>query len=409
METSLWWPWWWWSLLGALTGALAAPWGGEQQHTLLSLLLVAGAAAAAPALATLAARWLGGQGSSPTSTSADYRVTQLVVYPIKSCAGTSLTEATFDAHGFEHDRRWMLVSDTSSSSSGSSSPLFFVTQRVCPTLALVVPRLTATSLLVDAPHMPTLRVELKSQAHVARMEQMRKELGLVHPPEVEARLAAEAKRKQGGQEQVHVAIWSDKVPAIDEGDEAAEWFSKYLKRPIRLVRVPDDNKRLVPQDYRVEGEANTVAFGDGFPFLLTSEGSLAGLNRELPEPVPMNRFRPNIVVAAASGRPEDDVPFVEDTWGLVRIGTHPMHVVKPCTRCKLTTVDQAKGEFGSAEEPLRTLRRVRSSPDGKSVYFGQNLIHAAASGTVRVGDTVRVLRLTERPVALRPPAPLPHE
>ncbi|ELR25011.1 MOSC domain containing protein [Acanthamoeba castellanii str. Neff] len=397
METS--WPWWWWSLLGALAGALAAPWGGEQQqHTLLSLLLVAGAAAAAPALATLAARWLGGGGlDQGSSTSADYRVTQLVVYPIKSCAGTSLTEATFDAHGFEHDRRWMLVSDTSSSSE-SSSPLFFVTQRVCPTLALVVPRLTATSLLVDAPHMPTLRVELKSQAHVARMEQMRKELGLVHPPEVEARLAEEAKRKQGGQEQVHVAIWSDKVPAIDEGDEAAQWFSKYLKRPIRLVRVPDDNQRLVPQDYRVEGEANTVAFGDGFPFLLTSEGSLAGLNRELPEPVPMNR-----------GRPEDDVPFVEDTWGLVRIGTHPMHVVKPCTRCKLTTVDQAKGEFGSAEEPLRTLRRVRSSPDGKSVYFGQNLIHAAASGTVRVGDTVRVLRLTQRPVALRPPAPLPHE
>jgi uncharacterized protein YcbX len=69
-------------------------------------------------------------------------------------------------------------------------------------------------------------------------------------------------------------------------------------------------------------------------------------------------------------------------------------------------VTQAKGEFGSAEEPLRTLRRVRSSPDGKSVYFGQNLIHAAASGTVRVGDTVRVLRLTERPVALRPSAPL---
>jgi len=401
--TSLWWPWWWWSVLGALAGALAVPWGGEQ-HTLLSLLLVAGAAAAA----TLAARWLGGgdhQGPGSTS-SADYRVTQLVVYPIKSCAGTSLTEATFDAHGFEHDRRWMLVSDTTSS---GSSPLFFVTQRVCPALALVVPRLTATSLLVDAPHMPTLRVELKSQAHVTRMEQMRKELGLVHPPEVEARLAEEAKRKQGGQEQVHVAIWSDKVPAIDEGEEAAQWFSKYLKRPIRLVRVPDDNKRLVPQDYRVEGEANTVAFGDGFPFLLTSEGSLAGLNRELPEPVPMNRFRPNIVVAAASGRPEDDVPFVEDTWGLVRIGSHQMHVVKPCTRCKLTTVDQAKGEFGSAEEPLRTLRRVRSSPDGKSVYFGQNLIHAAASGTVRVGDTVRVLRLTQRPVALRPPAPLPHE
>jgi uncharacterized protein YcbX len=233
------------------------------------------------------------------------------------------------------------------------------------------------------------------------MDRMRIELGLVHPPEVEERLAEEALRKQSGQEEVQVVIWSDKVPAIDEGDEAARWLSKYLQRPVRLVRVPDDNGRLVPKDYRVEGTANTVAFGDGFPFLLASEGSLAGLNRELPEPVPMNRFRPNIVVAAASGRPEDDAPFAEDTWGLVQIGAHQMHVVKPCTRCKLTTVDQTKGEFGSNEEPLRTLRRMRSSPDGKSVYFGQNLIHASPSGTVRVGDVVRVLRPTQKPLALR--------
>jgi uncharacterized protein YcbX len=390
---TLWWPWWWWSVLGALTGALAAPWGGE--HGLHLLLLSASAAVVATAAAALAARCMGDH--PPGTATVDYRVTGLMVYPIKSCAGTTLTEATFDAHGFEHDRRWMIVSDDPT----TTAPRFFVTQRVCPSLALVVPRITATTLLINAPHMPTLHVELKARAHVARMDRMRIELGLVHPPEVEDRLAEEALRKQSGQEEVQVVIWSDKVPAIDEGDEAARWFSKYLKRPVRLVRVPDDNGRLVGKDYRVDGTANTVAFGDGFPFLLASEGSLAGLNRELPDPVPMNRFRPNIVVAAASGRPEDDVPFAEDTWGLVQIGAHQMHVVKPCTRCKLTTVDQTKGEFGSNEEPLRTLRRVRSSPDGKSVYFGQNLIHASPSGTVRVGDVVRVLRPTQKPLALR--------
>ena len=125
----------------------------------------------------------------------------------------------------------------------------------------------------------------------------------------------------------------------------------------------------------------------GFPFLLTSEGSLAGLNRELPEPVPMNRFRPNIVVAAASGRPEDDVPFVEDTWGLVRIGTHPMHVVKPCTRCSIPDIDQRTAQ--RYEEPGRTLAGYRNLEIG--VVFGQNaILDAPAGARLKVGDGVEI-------------------
>lgn len=350
------------------------------------------------ALGLLAHRWLGPPAPLPVG---EWRVTDVIVYPIKSCAGVSLREAAFDAHGFELDRRWMLVSDDPASTSSSR---IFVTQRVCPALALVVPRITSTSLLIDAPRMSTLHVEFKAQVHVARMEKLRQELGLVHPPEVEERLAAEAAKRQNEQREVPVTIWSDKVVGIDEGDEAAAWFSSYLQRPVRLVRVPDDNRRLVPPKYQVEGTPNSVGFGDGFPFLLASKGSLAGLNRELPEPVPMNRFRPNIVVAAASGAEQDDVPFVEDTWSLIRIGRHQMHVVKPCTRCKLTTVDQNKGTFSSVGEPLSTLRRVRASPDGKDVYFGQNLIQQESSGTVRVGDSVHVLRLAKKPLALRPPS-----
>jgi len=214
----------------------------------------------------------------------------------------------------------------------------FVTQRVCPSLALVTPRLSPTSLLVDAPSMPTLLVELKSKLHVERIQQMRKQLGFAQPPAVERKLAEEGERAEAKSRRT-VTIWSDQVTAIDEGNEAAAWFTKYLGRPVRLVRVPDDNSRHVSQKYMVDGATNTVAFGDGFPFLLASRGSLEALNQELPEPLPMNRFRPNIVVA--STKPGGDVPFVEDTWGLIQIGSHKMHAVKHCTRCKLTTVDQA--------------------------------------------------------------------
>jgi len=123
-----------------------------------------------------------------------------------------------------------------------------------------------------------------------------------------------------------------------------------------------------------------VSFADAFPLLLIAQSSLDELNSRLATPVPMRRFRPNLVVEGCE-------PFAEDTWKEIRIGNVPLHVVKPCARCVVTTVDTRTGEKG--EEPLRTLATFRSV--GNKVMFGQNLLHAA-NGTLRVGDTLVVQR-----------------
>jgi uncharacterized protein YcbX len=261
-------------------------------------------------------------------------LSSLHVYPIKSCGGIAVGEWDVDERGLRHDRRWMLVDGTGC----------FMSQRQLSRMALIKVRIEPEGLVVDAPGMSPLAVPFR--------------------PESRQPLLAR--------------VWDDLVETETVGDDADRWFSEFLGVRCRLVHLPDGSIRPVDPDYGEPGDR--VGLADGFPFLLISEGSLADLNARLERPLPMNRFRPNLVVAGCA-------PFAEDAWSLLRIGPITLRVVKPCARCAITTVDQRTGVGG--KEPLRTLATFRRN--GTKVLFGQNLVHDE-TGTMRVGDPVEVLR-----------------
>jgi len=181
-----------------------------------------------------------------------------------------------------------------------------------------------------------------------------------------------------GPDAVEVRIWNDRCLAASSGVEAARWLSRFLDVEVRLVYLPDEHTRRLDPNFARPGDQ--TGFADGFPFLLISEASLEDLNGRLERPLPMGRFRPNLVVRGCE-------PYAEDTWRRVRIGAIEFRLVKPCSRCIITTVDPQTGER-DGDEPLRTLRTYRQR-DNK-VFFGQNLIHDSA-GRLRLGDRVEVL------------------
>lgn len=176
---------------------------------------------------------------------------------------------------------------------------------------------------------------------------------------------------------IPVRIFDDDARGAVVGAEADRWFKRFLGVDCRLVYMPDDVVR--PVDPRYAQSDDRVGFADGFPLLLLSEASLADLNSRLPEPVTEDRFRPNLVVSGADA-------FAEDGWRRLRLGGVGLRVAKPCSRCAITTVDQATGERG--KEPLRTLDGYRRV--GSKVMFGQNLAHDEP-GEIGVGDRLEVL------------------
>lgn len=254
-------------------------------------------------------------------------------YPVKSLRGLRLDQATVDARGLAGDRHWMLVDGEGR----------FLTQRQCPEMSLVDAMFEDGNLRLRAPAMTELVVDT------------------VQP--------------EG--ERVEVVVWNDRCRARAPSAEADRWFSDYLRRPCRLVHLPADSVRLVDPVY---GKADDqVGFADGFPFLLISQASLDELNGRLAQPVPMLRFRPNLVVGGGEA-------FQEDGWRRIRIGELVFRVVKPCSRCVIPTIDYRTGD--KADEPLRTLSSYRRR-DSK-VYFGQNLIHDG-TGSLHEGMRVEVL------------------
>ncbi len=258
----------------------------------------------------------------------------LYVYPIKSMGGIPLEAWDVDGRGLRYDRRWMLVDDDG----------WFISQRELPRVALILVRIEPDRLVVNAPHIPSLELPLGPTTG----------------------------------ETVPARIWDDVVEASPVGDDADRWFGEFLGVRCRLVFLPDESVRPVDPDYGETGDQ--VGLADGFPFLLISEASLADLNARLERPLPMNRFRPNLVIGGCEA-------FAEDGWRVVRIGSITFRVVKPCSRCAITTVDQESGATG--KEPLRTLSRFRKV--GDKVLFGQNLIHDG-TGTLRTGDPVEILQ-----------------
>lgn len=261
-------------------------------------------------------------------------LTALHIYPLKSAAGLALSHADVEARGLANDRRWM-VTDAAGA---------FLTQRTFPKLALVRVRLTGEGLRLEAPGQEPLDVPVPVPVDGVRMR---------------------------------VQVWNDAVEAAVAGAASAAWLSACLGTDARLVYMPEESIRPVDPAYGRPGEH--VSFADAYPLLLATQASLDDLNARLEVPVPMNRFRPNVVVTGTA-------PFEEDGWRRIRIGAMHFRAVKPCARCVTTTVDQETGAAG--KEPLRTLARFRKR-NGK-VLFGQNLI-PEGPGTLRVGDPVEVL------------------
>jgi uncharacterized protein YcbX len=236
------------------------------------------------------------------------------------------------------DRRWMVVR-----SDGG-----FLSQREFPKLACVVPEVQLDEgLLLTADGQAALKVDSPSAAGT----------------------------------QIAVRIWDDTLLARDAGDEAAAWLSRVLGTSARLVRQDADHRRALKRDPGAP-RGVSAAFADAYPFLLISEASLQELNRRLAEPLPMNRFRPNIVISGGEA-------FAEDSWKNLHIGGARFALVSPCSRCAITTTDQYRG-VRAGKEPLRTLARFRRLDGGSAVYFGQNLVHLDPTGTLRVGDEVGV-------------------
>ncbi|MGH3068044.1 MAG: MOSC domain-containing protein [Streptosporangiaceae bacterium] len=282
------------------------------------------------------------------------RLASIHIYPLKAGRAVDLDESAVEPWGLAGDRRWLVVD-----SAGR-----FVSQREEPALA----RLTAayqasggTDQAAGGRRLRTGAITLSAAGHPA--------------------LKVRAPQAGDYAEMLWVAVWGSKVLAAAAGKEADDWLSRLLDRTVRLVYLDDPTRREVDQDYGAPGDR--VSFADGYPLLLTSIGSLEVLGGWLSEdghpPVPMNRFRPSVVVAGAP-------PWAEDGWRRISIGTVTFRVAKPCGRCVVTTTDQATGQRG--REPLRTLGRRRRL--GQQLVFGQNLI-PDAPGSIRVGDPIQVL------------------
>ena len=261
------------------------------------------------------------------------QITGLNIYPVKSCRGIALKQARLTATGFEHDREWLVITPEGR----------FLTQRERPQLAQVETAIADDRLVLRKPNGADLSLPLNLTG-----------------PERE------------------VTIWRDKAAAFDAGDEAAAWLTDHLGKPARLVRFDKRHKRASDAKW-TDGAEALNQFSDGYPWLLISQGSLDELNRRMQNPLPMNRFRPNIVV---DGLP----PFGEDSVDEFVAGSVRLKVVKPCDRCVVTTTDQITGERTS-DEPLRALKEFRFDKNLRGVLFGQNMILTGGVGNeLKVGQ-----------------------
>lgn len=257
------------------------------------------------------------------------------IFPLKSCAPLPLEAARVEPRGLAHDRRW-LATDASGR---------FLTGRQQPRLTLIRALPDGDAIGISAPGMPTLRLDPPSESG----------------------------------ERSEVVIWKNTVAALAVGPEADAWISAFLGIRARIFFMDGACERPVTPEFGAPGDE--VSFADAFPLLLISQAALDALNARLAAPVPMLRFRPNLVVA-------DTAPHAEDGWKRIRIGGIEFDLVKPCSRCVFTTVDFESGTFDPSGEPLKTLTTYRRGERG--VTFGQNVIPRGA-GTLRVGDTLEVL------------------
>ena len=245
------------------------------------------------------------------------RIASLHIYPVKSCRGIDLEHARMTETGLEWDRRWMIIDGKGK----------FVTQATNPQLATVTTGIVDGALRLSADGHPVLEVDLQADGPVHRVQ-----------------------------------VWKDTCSGIDAGEETAAWLSRTLGDQLRLVRIDERVPRLASP--KNAGSGSPLNFADAYPVLLLSRESLAELNRRLPTPIPMNRFRPNVVIEGVAAHAEDE--FAE-----FRAGSIALRGVRHCTRCVVTTTDQQDGSRDPGQQPLRTLNSYRHDRRLRGVTFGQ--------------------------------------
>ena len=269
------------------------------------------------------------------------KISQLVIYPIKSLGGVSLSSSEITDRGLKFDRRWMLIDETGR----------FISQRTVAQLAL-------------------LRVELEENGlkvfHVQNPDDF---IGIPY--------------NEKGSSTIQVQIWDDSCLALHVDQKFDEWFSKKLEIECRLVHMPDNSQRLLTPPHRNKEEINS--FSDSYPFLMIGESSLVDLNNRMAEAIPMNRFRPNIVFSGGT-------PYFEDEMGHFIVNNIHFYGMKLSSRCNLPTINQEDATKG--KEPVKTLSQYRKI--NNKIYFGQNLVHEG-NGSISVGDSIEIKELKESP------------
>ncbi len=244
-------------------------------------------------------------------------LTEIWIYPVKSLGGIRLDSSAVMEKGLRYDRRWMLVDENN----------IFMTQRVFPKMAL-------------------FKVERRDSGFVVHHGGDSIELSLnVEPLSLV----------------VQTEVWENPVSTLEVGQSFSDWFSDRMGVTCRMVVFPEKNQRPVNPEFAINHEQ--VSLADGYPLLIIGQASLDDLNTRLKDPVPMNRFRPNLVFTGG-------VPYEEDQWRNFTVGRNRFAGVKPCSRCVMTTVNQDTGVKGV--EPLTTLAGYRKKDEG--VYFGQNVL-----------------------------------
>ena len=277
------------------------------------------------------------------------QIEKLYIYPVKSLQGISLQKAELTVRGFRYDRNWMITDQNGR----------FITQRKVPLFATIQVQITDAGLRLTSKSGDDLDIPFESDKQEIR----------------------------------DTEIWGDHCKAFDEGDLASDWLTDTIGTVkgsrLRLVRIHDGYRRNVDPTHLRQGEDPHTAFADGYPYLVTSISSLNRLNEKLietgAEAVPMDRFRPNIVISGPEPFAENRIEELASVDGSWRLGFR-----KPCKRCKVTTVDQNAGTISNPAEPLRTLTEMQTVPELHGAYFGQNAILLSQEGEmVRVGDRLK--------------------
>ncbi len=252
-------------------------------------------------------------------------VQDLCIFPLKSAQGIPCERVQLGTTGFTWDRHWMVIRPDG----------LFLTQRTHPALARIGVSLTPQGLRLECESRPPLRLTLGAT----------------------------------GRER-EVKVWKDRCAALDQGEAPAEWMSAVLGEPVRVVRVAEQPLRRADPAY-AGAHPQPIAFADGFPVLVCNQASLDLLNERLPTALPMDRFRPNLVLAGLE-------PFAEDRIATLRIGAVRLRLVKPCTRCIIPSRDQRTGVSGL--DPLPALRAFRYEQTLRGVTFGSNAIIETGGG-----------------------------